>query len=216
VVHGPAGVARACGRGDRRGPKEGVRQRQADGERDAWRDENAGCGVRGSKTVERQTSIGPSDLRSGMDRVALAVANLVYAYAERIDAGDFAGLADLFADAELTFEGMPGVRRGRDEILALYEATTRRYDDGTPKSKHVTTNLIIEPSLDSARAEARSYFTVLQAVPGDLALQPIVAGRYRDAFACDSGEWCFASRHITIDLVGELGAHLLFELPPTG
>ena len=66
-----------------------------------------------------------------MNGAPLAVANLVYAYVERIDAGDFAGVADLLADAELTFEGMPGGFRGRDEILALYEASTV----GTPTGR---------------------------------------------------------------------------------
>ena len=60
-------------------------------------------------------------------------------------------------------------------------ATTRLYPDGTPGTKHVTTNLIIEIDDQATGAAARSYFTVLQAVPG-LPLQPILAGRYRDRF----------------------------------
>ena len=53
---------------------------------------------------------------------------------------------------------------------------------------------------------------MLQAVPGELALQPIVAGRYRDRFERGDRGWRFASRHLVVDLVGELGHHLLFDL----
>jgi 3-phenylpropionate/cinnamic acid dioxygenase small subunit len=144
-----------------------------------------------------------------------AVTGLVYAYAERIDAGDFAGLAELFAEGEITFEGRRDVCRGTAEVLARYEATTRRYPDGTPRTKHVTTNVVVDVDRDAATAAARSYFTVLQAVPGQLALQPVVAGRYRDRFARGPGGWQFARRHICVDLVGELGHHLLFRLPGT-
>jgi 3-phenylpropionate/cinnamic acid dioxygenase small subunit len=143
-----------------------------------------------------------------------AISTLVFTYAERIDAGDFRGLAELFADAELTSEGDPVRRRGTAEILALYEHFTRRYeDDGTPKTKHVTTNLIIDVDEAAGAAGCRSYFTVLQAVPGALPLQPIVAGRYRDRFELVDGAWRFAARHILIDLMGDRSHHMLHELP---
>jgi len=142
-----------------------------------------------------------------------AISNLIYTYAERIDAGDFEGLAGLFADAVVTAEG--GVAaKGRDEVLTMYQMSTRRYeDDGTPKTKHVTTNLILDIDEAAGTALCRSYFTVLQAVPGQLALQPVVAGRYRDTFSRAEGAWRFATRHMIIDLVGDLSRHLLIELP---
>lgn len=143
------------------------------------------------------------------------IERLVYGYAERIDAGDFDGVADLLAHATLTSEGSDLLVEGRDEVLGLYTRTTRRYPDGTPRTRHVTTNLVIEVGIDLAEADralARSYFTVLQAVPGQLALQPIIAGGYRDRFARVDGTWRFTERHITVDLIGELGHHLLFDL----
>jgi 3-phenylpropionate/cinnamic acid dioxygenase small subunit len=140
------------------------------------------------------------------------IAALVYAYAERIDGGDFDGVADLFADAEITAEGTDRRWRGRDEVRRLYESGTRRHADGTPRTKHVTTNLVIDVDEVAGTAAARSYYTVLQAVPGELALQPIVAGRYRDRFERARGGWRFAGRHMVVDLVGELGSHLLFDL----
>jgi hypothetical protein len=45
------------------------------------------------------------------------------------------------------------------------------YVDGTPRTKHVTTNVAIEVDEEAGTAVSRSYFTALQALP-DLALQP--------------------------------------------
>jgi 3-phenylpropionate/cinnamic acid dioxygenase small subunit len=141
------------------------------------------------------------------------ITDLVYAYAERIDLGDFDGVADLLAHAEVSGDG-DFVRRGRDEILAMYTEGTRRYEDGTPRTKHVTTNLLVDVDDDAGTATARSYFTVLQAVPGALALQPVIAGRYHDRFENVEGAWRFAGRRMIVDLVGDLSRHLLFEYPP--
>jgi ketosteroid isomerase-like protein len=143
-----------------------------------------------------------------------AVTNLIYSYAERIDAGDFAGVAKLFEHATLTFDGFADAVSGRDAIEALYTRSTRRYEDGTPKTKHVMTNVIIDVAESGAKASSRSYFTVLQAVPGALALQPVVAGRYRHTYAQIEGKWRVTSMHVMIDLVGDLGHHMLFDLAP--
>jgi 3-phenylpropionate/cinnamic acid dioxygenase small subunit len=142
-----------------------------------------------------------------------AISNLVYGYAERIDAGDFEGVADLLRHAEVSAEGNDTVFRGYDEILGMYTAATRKYEDGTPRTKHVTTNLAIEVDGTDGGATARSYFTVLQAVPGQLALQPVIAGRYHDAFGRTGEGWRFVSRHMIVDLVGDLSHHLLYSLP---
>ncbi|HMD45479.1 MAG TPA: nuclear transport factor 2 family protein [Acidimicrobiales bacterium] len=143
----------------------------------------------------------------------LAVTDLIYTYAERIDAGDFEGVADLLADADLTFEGFDAVRRGRDQILALYRATTRRYPDGTPRTRHLVTNVIVERGPGEDRSSSRSTFTVLQAVDGALALQPIVAGRYRHRFERTGDDWRITSLHMAVELVGDVGHHLLSGRP---
>jgi ketosteroid isomerase-like protein len=143
---------------------------------------------------------------------ATAITHLVYAYAERIDAGDFEGIADLLAHADVTSNQQAKVRRGRDEILAMYTGSTRSFDDGTPKTKHVTTNLIVDGDDGAGTGTCRSYFTVFQAVPGELALQPVIAGRYHDRFERVDGKWRFAARHILVDLVGDLSRHLLLDM----
>ena len=140
-----------------------------------------------------------------------AIEKLVFRYAERIDQGDFEGVGELFAEAEISVEGSAAVTRGREAVRELYETTTRRYpDDGTPKTKHLTTNLIIEVDEAAARATCRSYFTVIQQTPS-LPLQIIITGRYRDTFVCADGVWRFAARHMILDQFGDLGQHLLVD-----
>jgi hypothetical protein len=141
-----------------------------------------------------------------------AIANLIARYAELIDLGDFDGVADLLADAAVGDGDGPSLLTGRDAIRSLFTATTRLHPDGTPGTKHVTTNLIIDIDEAHDRAAARSYFTVLQAVPG-LPLQPILAGRYHDTFGRHRGDWVFAERRYLIDLVGDVGHHMLRGLP---
>jgi len=143
---------------------------------------------------------------SSADADRVAIAALVYGYAERIDAGDLAGVAALFADAVYRsdrggrYEGAPAVREVLTRLVKLH-------DDGTPRTKHVTTNLVVEVDDRAGSAIARSYFTVLQQTAA-IPLQVIVAGRYHDRFVRTDGRWRFAERVIYMDLVGDLSDHL--------
>ncbi len=141
---------------------------------------------------------------------AREIENLVYTYAERIDAGDLAGVAELFRHGRI--EAAPGVTvEGAEKVRRLYEGSTRLYEDGTPRSRHVTTNVIIEVDDDAGTAAARASYVVFQQTD-ELPLQPIIAGRYRDTFHRVDGEWCFDTRQMLVDLTGDLSRHLLFEL----
>jgi 3-phenylpropionate/cinnamic acid dioxygenase small subunit len=143
------------------------------------------------------------------------VANLVARYAEAMDLGDFDAVAGLFAGGVVTSEGSDRSFSGRDEVLRLLTAWTRRYsDDGTPHTKHLTTNLILDIDDEAGTASARSCYCVLQAVSPDFPLQPIITGRYHDTFVRDGQNWHFASRHIFTDQIGSLGHHLLIDLDP--
>ena len=138
------------------------------------------------------------------------IEDLVYSYAERLDTGDLSGVAELFAHATITVEGFDHVARGRDEVFEMYASGARLYpDQGTPKTKHLMTNLIVSVDEAADQASCRSYFTVLQAVSGRLPLQPIIAGRYRSEFERVGGSWRFRTMHIIWDLVGDLSAHLI-------
>lgn len=142
---------------------------------------------------------------------ARKIENLLYTYAERIDRGDLDGVAELFTHAtifgqengppETQFVGVEGARR-------MYGMSTRLYDDdGTPKTKHITSNAIIEVDDAAGTATCRSYYCVVQATPA-LPLQPIIAGRYHDTFQVIDGEWWFATRTLFVDLMGDLSHHL--------
>lgn len=145
---------------------------------------------------------------------ATRITNLVYRYAELIDLGDFAGVGRLLGDAGIGVGDRPGTMTGADAFEAMFAATTRRYDDGTPRTKHVTTNCIVEVDDGAGTGTCRSYYTVFQAT-GGLALQPIVTGRYHDRFVREDGTWRFDERRFFIDLVGDVSHHQLVDLPPT-
>jgi 3-phenylpropionate/cinnamic acid dioxygenase small subunit len=142
------------------------------------------------------------------------VKNLLYTYAERIDAGEFEGIAALFtygriqaaADAppEATFEGP-------DAVLAMYEGATRRHADGTPRTKHVTTNAIVEVDEAAGTASSRSHYLVTQATE-DLPLQIIITGHYHDTFRRIDGVWWFDTRVMFVDQVGDLSHHLSIDI----
>ena len=142
----------------------------------------------------------------------LAVSNLIARYAELIDLGDFEGVADLLARAAVGEGDSSALLTGRDALLAMFTSTTRLYPDGTPGTKHVTTNLILDIDDEAGTASARTYWVVLQAVPA-LPLQPILAGRYHDRFARTDGSWHFSERRYLIDLVGDVSQHMLSHLP---
>jgi ketosteroid isomerase-like protein len=142
----------------------------------------------------------------------LVVEALILRYAERIDRGDFAGVGELFAEGAIAAPDGTVLARGQAQVQQLYERTTRRYEDGTPRTKHVTTNLQIELDEERGEATARSYFTVLQGLPG-FPLQPIVAGRYEDRFGRRADRWSFRERRMLVDLVGDVSRHLLISLP---
>jgi SnoaL-like domain len=147
-----------------------------------------------------------------MSDSATALANLIARYAELIDGGEFDAVADLLGDAAIGEGDGGSLLTGRDSLLGLFTTTTRLYPDGTPRTKHVTTNLILEIDEEAATATARSYWTVLQAVPG-LPLQPILAGRYHDRFMRADGVWRFSERRYLVDLVGDVSQHMLANLP---
>lgn len=145
---------------------------------------------------------------------AREIENLLHTYAERIDAGDLEGVADLFAHGRICASPDAPPEQavvGRDRVLAMYQGSTRIYDDGSPHTKHVTTNSIIEFDEGAGSASAHSYYTVFQQVE-DFPLQPIIAGRYHDTFQRIEARWWFATRIMFVDLVGDLSRHLLFEL----
>ncbi len=147
-----------------------------------------------------------------MSDSAQAINNLIYRYAELIDAGDLDGVADLFAHGRIcgVADGPPEtVFEGRERVRQMYEMATRLYEDGTPKTKHNTSNVQLYIDDEAGTARSRSYYFVTQATP-DLPLQVIVTGHYHDTFHRVDGQWWFDSRTMFVDQVGDVSHHLKF------
>ena len=140
-----------------------------------------------------------------------AITTLMFRYAEYVDAADFDGIGRLFSAGRITNEGYPGAIEGAAAVAKLYADTNRVHPDGTLRTRHLTTNVIVEIDDGGEAASARSAFVVFQATPA-VALQPIVAGRYHDEFAFADGEWRFARRHILLEQVGNVSDHLKIDL----
>lgn len=141
-----------------------------------------------------------------------AIENLLYTYGELIDAGDFEGIGKHLSHAVLTSEGTDMETRGADAITQQYRATTRLYPEtGTPRTKHVITNLIVDVDEEAGTGRCRSCYTVFQRTDA-LPLQPIIAGRYHHTFERVDGEWRILMHHFFVDLVGDLSQHLLIEI----
>jgi 3-phenylpropionate/cinnamic acid dioxygenase small subunit len=133
-----------------------------------------------------------------------AIENLIARYAFLTDDGDFAGLGALLDAAE--FRLGTTVVRGQDAVERLARSALRTYADGTPRTRHVTTNIIIDVDPGGQSATSRSYFTVFQQA-GDFPLQPIACGRYQDRFERRGDAWRFTFRQVSTDLVGDTSYH---------
>ena len=147
-----------------------------------------------------------------MSDSAQEITNLIYTYAERLDAGDLDAVAGIFAHGricgvengppETVFEGSAGVRK-------MYDMATKIYEDGTPKTRHNTSNVQLHINVAEGTARSTSYYSVTQATP-DLPLQVIVTGHYKDTFHRLDGVWWFDSRIMFVDQVGDVSQHLKF------
>ncbi|OBF09942.1 nuclear transport factor 2 family protein [Mycobacterium sp. ACS4331] len=134
----------------------------------------------------------------------MAITELLYRYAELIDAGDFDGVGVLLGRG--SFMGVTGAQ----PIASLFASTTRRFPDfgNTPRTRHLVLNPIVSVSGDTA--SARSTFCVVQQT-STVPLQPIVVGRYADTFARDGDGWYFTARTVAIEMIGDVSDHLLID-----
>ena len=147
-----------------------------------------------------------------MSDSATEITNLIYTYAQLLDGGDLDGVARLLEHGRICGmeDGPPEtVFAGSARVREMYDMATRIYDDGAPKTKHHTTNLQLYIDEAAGTARSTSYYCVMQAT-ADLPLQVIVTGHYKDTFHRVDGAWCFDSRTMFVDQVGDLSRHLKF------
>lgn len=147
------------------------------------------------------------------EQAVRSIKALMYIYAECVDLARFDELGELFSHGVLTStsaadpdDGMSG-----DDVAAFYRATNKVHGDGTLRTRHVASNVIVDVAEDGHSATARSYFAVHQGTDA-LPLQPIVAGRYHDDFTLIHGQWRFARRMVIVDQIGDMREHLTFDL----
>lgn len=146
------------------------------------------------------------------------IQNMLHLYSEAVDRGEFERVGEMFRHADVYFPGEeePSVKAGSGDFGAHLTKWTRRYpENGTPRTRHLCTNLIIEFD-DETHARTRTYFVVFQGT-SDLPLQPIITGSYHDRLEKRDGEWRFTERRELVGETGDLSAHLLQTFDgPTG
>ncbi len=130
---------------------------------------------------------------------------LVHRYAELLDTGRLAEVAELFARATWR-TGATGEALTHEQVRAVYDRVIL-YEDGTPRTKHLITNLTLRVDADAGSASGSCYFTVIQGVEPGKPIQTILSGRYTDRFAKDEHGWYFTDRLFTPDLIGDQSSH---------
>jgi len=145
-----------------------------------------------------------------MSNPSIDIPNLLYSYADFIDAGEFAGAAKLFANAEVYFDDGEEVCE-EAKMVSVWKSWVKLYE-GRPKTRHLVTNPIIVVSDNQQSASCRSQWTLLQATD-ELPLQVIGTGRYEDEFEVFEGSWRFKSRRYAgIDLIGDMNHHVMQQV----
>jgi 3-phenylpropionate/cinnamic acid dioxygenase small subunit len=141
-----------------------------------------------------------------------AIQTLLVTYAECVDAGRLSDAAALFEHATYRVvrdgEDDPVHAQGAADVERFF-AITRLYPDGTPRTKHVITNVDIR--LDSDHASSRCTVTVFQQTDA-LPLQPIASGHYVDRFERVDSVWRFTERELRDFLYGDRSQHILWEI----
>jgi hypothetical protein len=134
-----------------------------------------------------------------------AIHRLHATYIHRLDSGDFTGVADVLQHAVLHVLGTEASTR--EGLLAFFDAGLQVHEDGTPRTWHSITNVLIDVAPSGYKASSASYYTVHQQLDG-FPLQPICTGKYLDEFELHDGEWRFSRREVTLRFAGDLQHHV--------
>lgn len=142
------------------------------------------------------------------------IEDIIYTYAALLDGGEWDEFAELFAHGELVVQINKHERlllRGPGEVKSWLRANVRLYENGTPKTSHVNTNVRIALDSDGRTAKANTYMTVFQKVPAvsAKAVQVIMSGRYNDIFTKIDGKWTLTRREEVVVSAGDLSAHAI-------
>ena len=144
-----------------------------------------------------------------------AVERILFHYARCVDSADWEGLGELFRYGQVLTEGTDAVIVGSEAVSDVWRAVNRVHPDGTLRTRHLLTNVVVEVSADGDSANADAYFMVFQATP-ELPLQPIAGGWYEDTFHKIDGVWWFKQKKIHVNLVGDVSDHLSLAFDSAG
>jgi hypothetical protein len=153
-------------------------------------------------------------------RATEEIRRIIFAYPTCIDRGDIDGAAKVLTGVKMSIstgilapevpeDEMPTLTT--DEACAMHTSTMVLYEDGTPRTKHVISNIDVSFSDDGRSARSRSSYTVLQGMD-DFPLQVIVAGRCEDTYEYDGQGWNLRVRREYADMMGNLSHHVKPEV----
>ena len=136
------------------------------------------------------------------------ILNLINGLAETFDAGDLEGAVNFLANGHFFLGDDRKV--SPQDMLIMWRQILILYD-GSPRTRHIVTNPILDIDETASTARCRSTYTVHQQIPGG-PLKTIVIGTYDDRFERVDGIWRFSERRYSgMDLVGDLSNHLTVE-----
>jgi SnoaL-like domain len=135
-----------------------------------------------------------------------AITALVHSYALLLDTGQMDAVAALFEHSTWRSDPDGPVLRGSKEVRPVYEKL--RTHEGSPRSKHLLTNLTVNVDPGGSTASAHCYWTVLQSVEPLRRLEIILSGQYKDTFEKVGGTWRFTDRLIGVDFTGDSSAQV--------
>ncbi len=130
---------------------------------------------------------------------------LMHRYSFLVDRGDLVGFAGLFESAEWGAEGdtlLTGY-----EMLEMLKREVIIYPDGTPRTRHVVTNIELDVDEERGTAQGQSYITLFQQTD-DFPLQVIFSGEYHDEFVRENDVWRFDKRIIKGPMFGDQSRHM--------
>ena len=139
------------------------------------------------------------------------IERLMFRYARSVDLARWDELGELFAHGQVRASTSDDVSRGAAEVANLWASVNKVHADGTLRTRHLLTNIMIDIDEHQGTATAEAYFMVFQATDR-IPLQPIAGGRYTDRFRRVDGIWWFDDRYIQVDQEGDLSDYLLVDL----
>jgi hypothetical protein len=139
------------------------------------------------------------------------IERLMFRYARSVYLAQWDELGRLFTHGQVRATTSDDVASGATEVANLWASVNKVHDDGTLRTRHLLTNVMIEIDEDGGTATAESYFMVFQATDRT-PLQPIAGGRYTDQFRRRDGMWWFEEKFIHVDQVGNVADHLVVAL----